>query len=614
MLHRRVGEALEQEGGERVELLAYHWAQAGEMDKAVPYLLQAGDRARLLYARQEAEAYYRQALAYLQDQGREELAARTLMKLGLTYHNAFDFAHARQAYDEAFGLWRLAESRSSRPPPAPRPLRIRWLEPASLDPALAPDAHTDCLIAHLFSGLVALSPGMAVMPDVARSWEVSAGGRRFLFHLRKDVFWRDGVPVTAHDFEYAWKRSLHPDANSPTASFLYDLRGARAFHQGRGRADEVGVRALDDVTLLVELAHPVGYFPQLLTHVSWYPIPRHLVEKRGKAWAEDADLVSNGAFVLEAWQRGEQMTLRRNPDYHGRFRGNLQRIILLPVQDWETRLRWYDEGALDVLGVTYLAADAREALRQRYASEYIIRPRLETHFLAFDVTRPPFDDVRVRRAFVLATDRVALADVALHGDMAPASGGLTPPGMPGHAKDIALPYAPAQARQLLAQCGYPRGQGFPAIDVLAFKAVAERNHFLQRQWEAVLGVKVRLDVVDWHTFLSRLGRQPYHLVNLSWLADYPDPDNFLRVSRLRAWSAWRHDAYNRLVQEARGLTEASARMARYLRAEKILVQEVPILPLIYEQDHLLIKPHLRRYPMSATHPAFWKDAMMADAV
>ncbi|HEY52975.1 MAG TPA: hypothetical protein G4N94_05925, partial [Caldilineae bacterium] len=301
------------------------------------------------------------------------------------------------------------------------------------------------------------------------------------------------------------------------------------------------------------------------------------------------------------------------PDYHGRFSGNLQRLILLPVQDWETRLRWYEEDALDILGVTYLAADAREEMRQRYASEYIVKPRLETHFLAFDVTRPPFDDAQVRRAFALATDRAALADVALRGDMAPASGGLTPPGMPGHVAGIAQPYDPEQARRLLARSGYPGGRGFPALDVLAYEAVAARNRFLQRQWEDVLGVEMRLDVVGWREFLSRLGRRPYHLVNLSWLADYPDPDNYLRVSRLRAWSAWRHDAYDQLVQEARGLTEGGERMARYRQAEEILVRETPILPLVYERDHLLIKPRLRRYPMSAIRPAFWKDAVIRDA-
>jgi len=616
-LHGQVGLALEQTAGAdaSVSQLAYHWSQAERPDKAIPYLLQAGDQARMLYAQQEAVDYYRQALAYLEKMEDEEQAANTLMKLGLTYHNAFDFAQARVAYDEAFRIWQKGTGHpSSTPrPTSERPLRIRWLNPTSLDPALAPDAHTDCLIAHLFSGLAALAPDMSITPDVAQSWEVGEGGRRFIFHLRKDVHWRDGALVTAHDFEYAWKRVLNPATRSPAASFLYELRGARAYHRGGGNADQVGVRALDDFTLLVELAHPAGYFPQLLTHVTWYPVPRHIVEKRGPAWAMDETIVGNGAFVVKSWRPEKMLTLVRNPRYHGHFSGNVRQVELLSVQDWETRLHLYETDELDILGITYLTPVTREAVRQRHVSEYISRPRLETYFLAFDVTRPPFDDPRVRRAFVLASDRAALADEVLQGYVAPATGGLTPPGMPGHASDIALPFRPDEARRLLAQAGFPHGRNFPPIDALFYQAAAARGRFLQTQWQQILGVTPRLDVAAWPEFLARLGRTPYHIVSLSWLADYPDPDNFLWVSRARAWPAWRHAEYEELVSEARGLTDAAQRLQRYSRAETILTQEAPILPLVYERDHLLIKPRLRRYPMSAIRPAYWKESVVADA-
>ncbi len=615
-LHRQVGEALERQGEAQAGLLAYHWVQADLPQKAIPYLLQAGDEARLLYAHEEAVSYYRQALDYLRQGDDEEKTARALMKLGLTYHNAFDFAQARAAYDEAFRHWQHATARPQRAPlpPASNPLRVRWQEPLTLDPAFAPDAHTDCLIAQLFSGLVALSPDMSITPDLARRWEVHDAGRVFIFHLREDARWRDGVPVTAHDFEYAWKRVLDPATGSPAASFLYDLRGGRAFHQGQGKREDVGVRALDDFTLRVELAHPVGYFSQLLTHVTWYPVPRHIVQEKGPAWAQDAHLVSNGAFVVQTWQQGERIELARNPRYHGRFSGNLQRVILRLVQDWDTRRRLYEEDELEILGVTYMPAGMREEVRQRHGSEYITRPSLETHFLAFDVTRPPFDDARVRRAFVLATNRSALADEVLQGYGTPATGGLTPPGMPGHASGIALPFQPEAARRLLAQAGYPQGRGLPPLHVLVYEAVAPRNRFLQAQWRQILGVTLRLEIVDWPAYLARLGRGRYHIINLGWVADYPDPDSFLRVSRARAWPAWRHAGYDDLVRQARVLTGAGQRMACYRQAEEILVQEAPILPLIYKRDHLLLKPRVRRYPMSAMGQTFWQDVVVSQSV
>ncbi len=615
-LHRQIGEALERlfpdPTAEQVGLLAHHWEQARVPEKASTYLLRAGDHARLLYAHQEATDYYRRALTYLKEQGQHEQAARTLTKLGLTYHNAFDFQQARRAYDEGFVLWQQAGAThpTRTPPPAPHPLRVRWLEPTALDPAMAPDAHTSCLIAHLFSGLVELSPEMDIVPDVARTWEVSEGGRRFVFHLRDDARWSDGTAVTAGDFEYAWKRVLAPDSGSPAAYLLYALKGGRAFHQAEG--DSVGVRALDDHTLLVELERPMGYFLQLLTHVSWLPVPRQAVETYGETWAEGGNLVSNGPFRLQTWRRGEAIILARNPAYHnlGRIRGNVQQVNLFPLTDWASRLEMYEADELDVLGITFFPPAERDAARQEHIGEYVSIPRLETHFLAFDVQRPPFDDVRVRRAFVLATDRERLADMAMRGYVAPATGGLVPPGMPGHAPGVALPYDPQQARRLLAEAGYPDGRGFPAIAALAFRAVAARSEYLRAQWQENLGVDIAWQTVGWSEFLDRLENWHPHLTNLGWVADYPDPDNFLRVSRARSWSRWQNATYDRLVEEAGQAMCQEERMELYRQAGRILVEEAPILPLIYEREHLLVKPWVSRYPMSAIKPSFWKDVVI----
>jgi ABC-type oligopeptide transport system substrate-binding subunit len=463
-------------------------------------------------------------------------------------------------------------------------------------------------MAHLFSGLVALSPDMSIVPDLAQSWEVTRGGRCFLFHLRTDARWRDGLLVTAHDFEYAWKRILDPATGSTAASFLYDLKGARAFHQGQGPRDQVGVRALNDFTLLVELAHPVGYFLPLITHVAWRPAPRRVVERWGPAWARSADLVSNGPFFLTSWEPGRRLILSRNPHYHGRFNGNLQQVVLLSIPDWETRLQLYEAGELDVLGVTYLDAQNRESLLRRRAGELIARPQLDTNFLSFDVTRPPFDDKQARRAFALAISRRALADEVLQGYAAPATGGLTPPNMPGHVPDIAPPYDPMTARELL-----PRASDFSQLTMLAYEAVADRARFLSASWQEGLGVTVQLELASWPEFLASFQSHPYHIIHLGWRADYPDPDNFLRVSRARAWPWWHHADYDQYIQQARAMTDPQGRMTLYRQAETILAQELPILPLIYEQEHLLIQSWVRRYPMSGLRPACWTDVVMTDA-
>ncbi len=623
-LHRWVAEALEQRRdfsatggqiGERVGLLAHHWECAEDLGRAAQYHMRAGDQARLIYAHQEAVDHYRRALAILREQGQLEQAARTLMKLGQTYHSAFDFARARSAYDESFALWKRVRAEWSTASLAlgtwpSQALRVRWVEPTALDPALIRDAHTRYLLAHLFSGLVALSPELDVVPDVARAWDVSEGGRRFIFHLRDDVVWSDEMPVTAGDFEYAWKRVLDPATGSPVAGFLHGLKGARAFHRGEGTKEDVGVEARDEVTLVVELESPVGHFLQLLTHAACSPVPRHVVDVHNEGWTDEGTFVANGPFRLEGWRRGESLILKRNPTYHGRFKGNLERVEICPLMDWSARLARYESDDLDVLGITYFPAAARERIRQRYAGEYVSGPRLETCYLTFDVNCPPFDDVRVRRAFALATDRRRLADVVLRGYVSPATGGLVPPGMPGHAAGIGLPYDPQRARRLLAEAGYPEGRGFPPMGVLTFRAAQSRCDYLESQWREVLGVESRWDVLPWAAFLEKLGQDPPQTLVLMWVADYPDPDNFLRACRAQTWTGWRNETYDQLVEEARRMTDQQERLRLYRQAGQILVEEVPILPLAYERDHLLVKPWVCHYPTSAMQAAFWKDVII----
>jgi ABC-type oligopeptide transport system substrate-binding subunit len=315
---------------------------------------------------------------------------------------------------------------------------------------------------------------------------------------------------------------------------------------------------------------------------------------------------------LETWQRGKKLVLALNPDHHSKhqLRGNVQRVALFPLVDWPDRLQRYESDSLDVLGITYFPLAEREAARQRHAEEYVSLPNLETCYLVFDATRPPFDDVRVRQAFALATDRTALAEVALRGYVTAATGGLLPQGMPGHSPDIGLPYDPNQARRLLAEAGYPGGRGFPVVDALAFHAVQARTACLYAQWQKALGVEIAWQTPQWATFLAQLRNERPHLFFAIWVADYPDPDNFLRVSRAEVWAGWQNKEFDRLVGKARRAMEQEERITRYRRADEILVAEVPILPLTYEREHLLIKPWVSHYPITASKTVFWKDVVI----
>jgi ABC-type oligopeptide transport system substrate-binding subunit len=449
---------------------------------------------------------------------------------------------------------------------------------------------------------------MDVVPDVAHSWEVLEDGRKYIFHLRDDVCWNDGVPTTAHDFVYAWKRVLDPATGSPNAQLLYDIRGARDVHQGRKAPDEVGIHAPDEGTLVVELEEPTGYFLSLVAQCATFPVPRHVVQAHGHAWAAPQHILTNGAFLLESWQPDASMTLLRDPGYHGRSQGNVERVERrVRPGDAESLLQLYGENTLDTIG---LQVDDVGQIPDEFAQEYVCSPLLWTEYAGFNVSLPPFDDLRVRRAFVLAVDRERLAKEILQDRVAPATGGFLPLGMPGHARGIGLPYDPQQARRLLAEAGYPGGRGFPTVEALMHRPRRVHSEHLHEQWLENLGIRVEWREMVWSELVERLRANPPHVFLMGWVADYPDPDNFLRVGFWRERVKWANESYDVLVEQAKRVADQERRMRLYSQADRILTQDAAILPLTYGRRHTLIKPWVKVPVSSFGRTWLWKDIVI----
>jgi oligopeptide transport system substrate-binding protein len=323
-------------------------------------------------------------------------------------------------------------------------------------------------------------------------------------------------------------------------------------------------------------------------------------------------MVCNGPFTLASWRPGETLVLERNPLYHGRFGGNLERVelSLTAAGEWRPALEAYEADCADWFEFETTAPAEMDRLRERHAREYVSLPAPATFYLAFDTTCAPFADRRVRRALALALDRPALTDAALGGYSFPATGGLVPPGIPGHAPGIALPYDPQQAAELLASAGYPGARDFPEVELLAnlrFRNLCEQ---LQAKWQERLGIQIRWQVLDWSDLLARYASRPRPPVYLmGWIADYPDPDSFLRVA-VQHHTAWRPERYLELVDQAHRMTDQAERMKIYALAERLLVEDVPLLPLTYERLHLLLKPWMKRFPISVLLDLFWKDVVI----
>lgn len=600
-------------------LLAFHYTRAGAQEKAIDYLLKTGDLARGLYAHQEAIQHYQQALEFLQEQGERgyERSARTLMKLALTYHTAFDYSNARETYQEGFRLWQLAAESTPEDslPPAPHALRLDWpYLPLTLDPALAEDVDTVGVVDQLFSGLVDLGPGLDVLPDLAQSWEILEDGCRYVFHLRQDVQWSDGVPLTTSDFEFAWKRALDPATKSPIAKALYDVKGARAYHQGETSDPEsLGVRAVGDFTLHVDLEQPTSYFLYLAAYNVSYPVPRHAVEAHGPAWTEIPNLVTNGPFRLESWQQTSDqdgvLILSRSPSYHGRFGGNVQGVEMHARPDTDTRLKAYEEGELDMLSFRDITQE-RARMREKYAGEYLSAPLLALTYLGFNVHCPPFNDPRVRRAFVMSVDREHYADRKLEGFAFPGTGGLVPPGMPGHSPDIGLPYAPEEANKLLAEAGYPRGKGFPDVEFLSGPDPEGQTSYLADQWRENLKLSIPTSNLGWGEFSARMEESSPHIFLGIWVNDYPDPDDFLRASPPMRWTRWQEGGYQRSVNEARQIMDQGKRLEIYHQVDRQLIEAAVLMPFKYLRSHYLIQPWLRMFPTSPTEWWYCKDVII----
>jgi len=614
LLHGKIASALEElyKGyTEEIDVyLARHFTEAENGKKAIPYLLHSGDRARASYAHEEAIDHYIHALAFLKERGDYYLAACTLIKIGLTYHTAFEFQKARQSFQEGFALWQRAGEVETYVPflPAPHALKMNWEQLSTLDPTISFDV-SDSMLWQLFNGLVDDSQELDVIPAVAKSWDVSNGGCTYIFQLRDDVCWTDELPVTAYDFEYSMKRVLSPEVESPLASFLYDIKGAKEFHLGEVKDPTlIGVQASDNTTLVVELEKPSSYFLQLL--INFPAVPRHVVERYGDAWTEPGNIITTGPFRLDSWNPGKSMTLERNQKYFGQFRGNLQKVELCMLTDPNILLEMYENDELDILDMHSFPTALLDCASHRYAGEYLSFPWLTTMYLGFNTSRPPFNDIRVRQAFAYSIDVVKLTDEVLRGYEFPASGGFVPPDMPGHSPDIGCQYNPELARQLLGEAGYPDGRGFPPVDLFVRGGFIEQGKYLQAQWRANLNTELQLSFSDCKSVYYRMGKEFHNMFIIYWCADYPDPDSFLRTSPIRQLTQWQDEAYSGLIEEASWVFDQAKRLDIYKQVDKILIEGVSIVPLYYLRKHFLLKPWVKNFSTSVVKWALWKDIII----
>lgn len=482
-------------------------------------------------------------------------------------------------------------------------------EPPTLDWSLATDGVSITVIENLMEGLTQFDDQLGPQPAVAKRWAVSPDGKTYTFYLRNDVYWTDGKPVTAYDFEYSWKRLLNPKTAAEYAYFLYDVQNAFEYNSGKiTNPDAVGVKALDPTTLQVHLKKPIVFFPSITAFTGTYPQRKDLIERYGDRWTEPKYLVTNGPFRLIEWRHEYKLTLAANPGYYA-GRSRLDLIQMFVVNERTTALTLYETGDLDLVNLPPEAIPFYQK-----ANDYTQAPLLRGYYYGFNVRKKPFDDVRVRRAFSMAIDRTELPRILKGGEIPTSS--WIPKGMLGYNTKIGLKFDPETARRLLAEAGYPNGKGMPMINLVyntepVNTLIAEN---IQAQWKRNLNVQVNLDNQEWKVFLKRLRTDTPQIFRLGWGADYPDPDNFMVLFTTDSGNNrthWGNRHYDELIAKAAAETDAERRRRMYDEAQQILTeQDVPIMPLFIAVQNLRIKPYVKGLKLNAMELLYLKQVWL----
>jgi len=491
-------------------------------------------------------------------------------------------------------------------------------EPPTIDPALATDLVSVDVIEQLFLGLTDYDDKtMAVVPELATSWECSKDGLVWTFRLRKDVKWTDGKPVTAHDIEYAVKRILDPATASDYAYVLYIIKGAKEVNTGEVKdLNYIGVKAIDNYTIQFALNHPAGYFPCIAGMWVTRPVPRWAIEKYGDKWTEPENIVTNGPYLLTKWVHEDELILEKNPDYFDANKVQIERVHCVMIVEESTAMAMYKDGKLDSIGVP-LDDIGRVKRNSALSKELIIRPSLCTYYYGFNNTKPPFDNPLVRKAFSAAIDRKSLVKNVLKGGQMPATT-FTCPGIFGHVateEGVGIGYNPKAAKKYLADAGYPKGKGLPEI-TLMFNTSDDHLKIakaIQKMWKKVLGVEVNLANQDLKVYLKTLSKDASQLFCLSKCADYPDANNWLyevfhytdSENRIK----WHNAEFDRIVEMAVLEFNPAKRLELYKQAEQILCGEkAAVAPLYYQTIVNLTKNYLKRTfaPMGGEHIKDWR--------
>jgi oligopeptide transport system substrate-binding protein len=476
-------------------------------------------------------------------------------------------------------------------------------EPQDLDPHLITGQTEHYVVMSMLEGLVTEDPvDLHPIPGAAESWDVSPDQKVYTFHLRKNGKWTNGDPVTATDFLESFKRILTQSLGAEYSYMHWVVKNARAYNEGKLKNfDEVGYKVLDDYTFQVTLESPTPYFLSLINNDSWYPVPMKVLRKygdpylRGNRWTHPGHFVGNGPFALSKWRVNAVVAVKKSLTYWDHENVRLNGINFYPIESDDTEERAFRSGQLHA---TYTLPLAKIDYYKEHFSDLLhISAFLGCYFYKFNVTKPPLNDKRVRQALTMAIDREAIVKTVTRGGQLPAFN-LVPPGTAGYTCRTLVKEDIAEAKRLLAEAGYPDGKGLPTIELLyntleSHRTIAEA---IQQMWKSKLGIEVRLVNQEWKVYLDAQRTLDYQICRASWIGDYVDPNTFLDMWLTGGGNnetGWSNPEYDRLIAEASRTADQQKRLEVFQKAEAILMDELPILPIYFYTVTRAIRPEVK---------------------
>jgi ABC-type transport system substrate-binding protein len=466
--------------------------------------------------------------------------------------------------------------------------RILTGAPSTLDPAAQGDVGSAAVSAQLYESLTAVDQALVLQPALASSWDVLDDGRRIVFHLRDGLTFSDGSPIRGEDVVRSWLRLIDPDAPSPLASLVLDVKGAREYLSGASSASNVGLHATgSDVE--VDLVRPAADFPTIVAGPSFGVVP----ETVGDAPTDirPDTFIGSGGYLLSVVTESE-LTLTANDRYWA-GRPKVRTVHLLGDVGGRSTVAAFEDGDVDYTGIADF--DASWIRYDKALGSQLRRvPSLSLEYVGFDTTRPPFDDVRVRQAFGKAVDWRRIVELGDLGSSTPATS-MVPPGIPGRsATDFLSAHDPDAARALIAEAGFPGGKGFPKVTFVDPGGVYTRA--IVTELERELGVRIASESMDFTAYFSRLASEPPQMWTLDWVADYPGQNDFLGVllgsDKSTNYGRWSSDEFDAAITEAGETIDPAAAGAAFDRALSIVQRDVPVIPVSYADGWALSRDGL----------------------